>query len=89
MGKGDELMKNLSGALYVLVWCAATVLVVTIAIAAAFMVYATLGFLVFFVMSKSYLFLGNTWFFITWITFLVALIGYNIFKCFRKRKRYD
>ena len=82
-------MKNLGGFLYVLVWCSVAVLVVTIAIAAAFMVYATLGFLVFFVMSKSYIFLGNTWFFIVWIAFLVVLIGYNVYLWFQKRKHHD
>ena len=82
-------MKNFGGFLYVSVWCLVAVLVVTIAIAAALMVYSALGLLVFLVMAKSYFFLGNTWFFITWITFLVALIGYNVFKWIQKRKRHD
>jgi len=72
-------MKNLDGFLYVFLWCLAAVLVVTIFIAAALSVYGILAVLVVFVMAKSYLILGNTWFFIIWPVLIAALVAYKYY----------
>jgi hypothetical protein len=65
-------MKNLGGFLYVFFWCLAAALVVTIAVTIALPIYGALAILVVFMMAKSYLVLGNTWFFILWPT-VIAL----------------
>jgi len=73
-------MKNIAGLLYVIGWCLFALVVVGICITIVIGFYLCLGLLVFTIMSTSYVWFGNTLFFIFWGTLLLFIMAYKTYQ---------
>lgn len=78
-------MKNWGGLLYVIGFCLAAATLVTCLVVFILMFYSALALLLFWVMIKSYLILGNTWFFILWPLLIFMMVITGIYKGILKR----